>query len=102
MADKFTANRQQTFLTGCHQTIEQAPSQVQQLAVTLGDCNANWAGYAAIEDDQQELAAAGQAFGAKVGAAWTTAKPHLETALDVLAGGMGVSRNDLLGAMETE
>lgn len=102
MADKFTANRQQTFLTRCHQTIEQAPSQVQQLAVTLGDCNANWAGYSAIEADQDELAAAGIAFGTKVATAWTTAKPNLEAALDALAGGMGVTRNALLESMQTE
>lgn len=102
MADKLTQNKQQHFLTRCNQGIDAAPSQVAQLKQGLLDVNANWAGYAAIEDDTDELQAAGIAFGTRVATTWTTAKPNLEAALDVLAGGMGVTRNSLLESMQTE
>lgn len=100
MADKFTQTNQQRFLARCHQTMESAPSIVGSLKQTLLDCNANWEGYAAIEDDNVALAASGAAFAAKCSTAWSAAKPDLEVALDVLAAGMGTTRDTLLTAMQ--
>lgn len=111
MADDLTLNRQQQFITRCNQLIDGIPAQVAQLAASLSDTNANWAGYAAIQDDTEKLTAAGAAFAARVATAWEnpnlpqgqlTSKQNLETALDILAGGMGTTRNALLASMQTE
>lgn len=102
MADKLTTNKQQSFLSRCNQGIDAAPSQVANLKQGLLDVNANWAGYVNLEDDTAELQAAGIAFGTRVAATWADAKPNLEAALDVLAGGMGTTRNALLESMQTE
>ena len=102
MADKLTTNRQQAFLTRCNQSIDAAPSQVAALKQSLADCNANWAGYAAIEADSTELTNAGVAFAARCSAAWDNSKSNLQDALDVLASGMGTTRNALLDSMKTE
>lgn len=111
MADDLTFNKQQAFLTRCNQCIDAAPTQVSALKVNLEDCNNNWLGYAAIQADSEKLTAAAVAFSGRCQTAWTGdpnkpadhgCKPDLEAALDVLAGGMGTTRNALLDSMKTE
>ena len=102
MANKLTEAKQATFLTNVTARIKQAVSAVSQVKQALLDTNANWSGYAAIEDAPADLQASGIQFATEVTAAWGEAKPDLETSLDVLAGGMGTTRNALLASMETE
>lgn len=84
------------FLATILQRIPQASNALVNVRVSLQDVLANWQGYAALEEDQNVLAAEGAEFASRVTEVWEDAKPELLMALGILAGGMGTTVEALL------
>lgn len=78
---------------------------VQAAANLESSCNrvnALWQDWkTANADDADTLAAAQAEFAALSGANWATAKNSITAAMDILAGGVGITRNDLLDSLKT-
>lgn len=79
-----------------------AKQAAAQLDATCKRVNSLWQDWkAANADDQATLDAAQAEFAALSGAAWTEAKASITSAMDILAGGVGLTRNQLLDSLKT-
>lgn len=79
-----------------------AVQAANQLESTCGRVNGLWQDWkAANADDQDTLDAAQAEFAAMSGAAWTNARSSIINAMDILAGGVGLTRNELLDSLKT-
>lgn len=79
--------------------MQAARTQQQAASQAINDVYANWQGYAAIASQDTDYADTAAQFAADTAAHWATIKGGIAGSLDIVAGGMGVTRQDLLNEL---
>lgn len=81
--------------------ITAAVQSSQQLLVSVNRVYGLWVAVkTGLENDAEAMAEAATDFNIKSAEGWLAAKPNIEQALDILAGGVGLTRNELLTQLQ--